>query len=172
VTNHRVFALLLVVTLGVSIALCQTTTAQPPAKAEPNNPFLRLLGNGVWWLNLSDDRKDTFLDGYVSGMNDANHLMMGMCDQKRNTLQPNNNNEKFMAEMYAALDLCMLGGEFDFNVDIQKLRGGVDEFYADSHNKLIPIRLAMAYVRDKLKGKKTAQELNDELQSWRRAMSQ
>jgi len=142
----------------------------PSEKPALNNPFLRILGNGVWWANISDDRKDTFVDGYVSGMNDANHLMMGMCEQKRKDLQPSNNNGKFMAEFYEALDLCMLGAEFDFNVDMQKLRGGADEFYTDPQNIRVPIHHALAYVRDKLKGKKSAQELNDELQGWRRAM--
>jgi hypothetical protein len=43
-----------------------------------------------------------------------------------------------------------------------QLQEGVDEFYKDFRNKGIEINLAVAYVRDELKGK-PAKELEEEL---------
>ena len=170
-TNHRVFALLLVVTLGVSIALCQTTTAQPPAKAAPN-PFLRLAGNGVWWASIPDDTKDTFVDGYLTAMARVNHMIAAQCANDMQNLHPG---PQFEAEWKTATALCVNANFFDFSFDDrlnqQKVRSGLDDFYKDAQNIHIPIDFAMMYVKDVLKGKTAPRELEDQLKGWRSTMS-
>ena len=166
-TNQRIFALLLTVMFGMGVAQGQTPSAQPPAKAEPN-PFLRILGNGVWWASLPNDAKDTFLDGYVTGMGRAYLYTNGECMQDKDKLKPG---PQFDAELKSVLNLCILANLFDFDVDRRQLLTGLDEFYRDSQNTRIPVTFALEYTRDKLKGKKSAQELDDNLREWRRAVN-
>ena len=167
-TNYRVLALLLALTLAGEMAAAQATAAQGPAKAAPN-PFLRLLANGVWWASLPDDAKDAFVDGYSTAMGDAHYLMTGMCKLRTKAIQPKANSEQFNAEVKGVLDLCMIGQEFDFEVG--SLRAGVDEFYKEPQNTRIPIRDALSYARDKLKGNKPAQELENQLKDWRNTVN-
>jgi hypothetical protein len=166
-TNRRILSLLLAVTLGTGVALGQATSAQPPAKAAPN-PFLRLAGNGVWWVSLADDVKDNFVDGYVTAMVLVNHMVAAQCADDMKNLHPG---AQFDAEMKTAMALCVNAEFFDFNIDErldrQKIRNGLDDFYKDSQNSRIPIDYAMAYAKDTLKGKKAPRELEDELKGWR-----
>ncbi len=57
------------------------------------------------------------------------------------------------------------------DVDKRKLVSGMDEFYKDPQNLLMPIELALQFSRDTLKGKRSAKELDDELKEWRRHMT-
>lgn len=164
-TNHRIFALLLAITLGV--ALGQVPSTQSPTKAVAN-PLLRILGNGVWWTSIPDDSKDTFVDGYVTGMGRAYFYTHGVCVQDKNKLKPG---PQFDAEMTAVLNECVLAESFDFDVDRRQLSTGVDEFYKDSRNMRIPVTLALEHTRDRLKGKKSAEELDDDLRTWRNAVN-
>ena len=52
------------------------------------------------------------------------------------------------------------------SIPFGQLSDGLDEFYKDFRNKTIDVNLAMAYVRDELKGK-PAKELEEELTRYR-----
>jgi hypothetical protein len=165
--NHRVFAVLLAVALGVGVSLGQVTSAQPPVKAAPN-PFLRIFGNGAWWTSLPDDAKDTFVDGYITAMSRVHDMLARLCTEEAKNLKTG---AQFEADMKTALNECVDAEFFDFSVDErldrQKVRNGIDEFYKDSQNARIPIDFAMEYVKDVLKGRKAPRELEDQLKGWR-----
>jgi hypothetical protein len=162
--SNRIFALLLVMTLGVNVTSGQTATQ--PTKVDP---FLRLEGNGVWWVSLTDDVKDNFVDGYVTAMVRVNHMIAAQIPQDAKDLHPG---AQFDAKMKTIMVLSVNAEFFDFideRLDRRKVRNGVDEFCKDSQNSRIPIDYAMAYVKDTLKGLRAPRELEDELKGWREA---
>lgn len=178
-TLHRVLVPLLAVLSGISIAHGHESGGQQqlPVKAalpaaassSVSNPFLRVFGNGQWWSTLSDDAKDTFVDGYTTGTAHAYLYTHGFCVDHAHELKPG---PQFETQINAAMNLCLLAETFDFDVDGRKLVSGIAEFYKDPQNILIPIQYALGFVRDKLKGKKSAKEMGDELKEWRRNLSQ
>jgi hypothetical protein len=145
-------------------------TAAPSKPAPPLNPSLfKLFGNyGGWWNYISEAEKDAFIDGYTSAMSRANSLTVAMCQSKMKEVQPGATsfNEKF----YGAVDLCFVGQTFAFKVD-KPLKPQLDEFYKEPLNVRIPAEFAMEYVRDEIVGKKTAGQLLDELNDWRKVLN-
>jgi hypothetical protein len=67
--------------------------------------------------------------------------------------------------------LCLVAETFDFGLDAKKLQSGLDDFYADPVNTRITIALAMQHVRDRLKGKRSSYELDQELSEWRKIVN-
>jgi hypothetical protein len=141
-----------------------------PSKPEPLNPVLyKVFGNyGVWWNNISEAEKDSFIDGYTTAMARANSLAVGMCKATMKEPQPgaSNFNEKF----YGGMNLCYVGQSFAFKVD-KPLKPRLDDFYKEPLNARIPAEFAMEYVRDELAGTKTAGQLLDELNDWRKILN-
>lgn len=159
--------LLLLATIGILTAQGQQASAPPPPKVV-QNPFLRALENGQWWVSLTEDTKETFTDGYATAMSRVKNITHAACmDEGKNA----KTGSQFNTEMSAAMNLCLLAEFFDFDVDRRNLIGGVNEFYKDPRNVSIPVDFAFEHVRDKLKGKMSAQELDDRLTGWRRTMS-
>ncbi len=144
--------LLFLVLLGTGMAHAQS--------ADGN--ILRLLSNGEWWTGLSADTKVNFVDGYSTAMTRVNHVTHSLCVNNAKNAPTGG-----QLNATAAMDLCFIAESFDFNLDRRNLVNGIDEFYKDSRNTRIPIDSAIEYVRDKLKGKKSAKELEDELTRWR-----
>jgi hypothetical protein len=134
----------------------------------PPNPFLRLAGNGVWWVSLSNDTKETFVDGYITAMSHVNQILGSMCQETMKNLKPG---EQFNTTVSRALDFCTLAENYYYSVDKSKLSKGIDHFYEDARNTRIPIEFSMQYVRDAMVGKKSAKELTDELNGWRDIMN-
>lgn len=144
---------------------------KPPAKSEPvlKPSLYRLFGNYAgWWNALSDAEKDSFIDGYTIAMERANSLSVGMCKATMKEAQPGHAdfNEKF----YGGMAMCMLGEDFAFKVE-KPLKPLLDDFYREPLNLRIPERFAMDYVRDEATGKKTAGQLLDELNEWRKIVN-
>ncbi len=133
-------------------------------------PFLyKLFGNyGGWWNNISEPEKDAFIDGFTTAMARANSLTVALCQSKMKEAQPGTAN--FSEKLYGGMDLCLVGQEFAFNVD-KPIKPKLDEFYKEPLNAHIPAPYAMSYVRDEIAGKKTAGQLLDELNDWRRILS-
>ena len=144
--------------------------AAPSKPEQPLSPALfKLFGNyGGWWNNISEAEKDAFIDGFTTAMSRANSLTVGLCQSKMKEVQPGatNFNEKF----YGGMDLCLVGQEFAFKVD-KPLKPQLDEFYKEPLNFRLPAEFAMAYVRDEVAGKKTAGQLLDELNEWRKILN-
>ncbi len=142
-----------------------------PSKPEQSlSPALfKAFGNyGGWWSSISGAEKDAFIDGYTTAMSRATSLTIGLCQSKTKEAQPGA--ACFDEKFYGGMDLCFVGNEFAFNVD-KPLKPKLDEFYKEPLNFRIPIDFAMMYVRDEMAGKKTAGQLLDELNDWRKALN-
>lgn len=158
--------------------VAQTSSSSPaadkaaaPSKPEqPLNPALfRLVGNyGGWWNNISEAEKDAYIDGYTTAASRATSLTLALCQSKTKEAQPGAAcfNEKF----YGGMDLCFVGGELSFKLD-KPLKPKLDEFYKEPLNVRIPIEFSIVYVRDEIAGKKTAGQLLDELNEWRKELN-
>jgi hypothetical protein len=69
------------------------------------------------------------------------------------------------------LSLAFWAEQCDYDVDHTKLLAGVDEFYKDPRNTLIPIELGLQYVRDTVNGKNAPRDLEKQLNEWRAAVN-
>jgi hypothetical protein len=146
------FALLFLLLLGTGMGRAQSTNA----------------ANGVWWDSLSADSKSHFVEGYVAAMRRVNHVLHTDCMDRKNAAKSSADTN---AQLSEAINLCALAEFFDFDVDAHKLADGADDFYKDSRNTRLAVDSAMQYARDKLKGKMSDKQLEDEVAEWRREMS-
>ncbi len=136
-------------------------------KLEPG--WFKAVGNyGGWWNNLTEAEKDAFIDGFTTAMARANSVAVGVSEAIMKEVKPGAAN--FNEKVYEVMDLRILGQTFDFNLD-KPLKPRLDEFYKDPLNVRIPVQLAMDYVRDAMSGKKTAGQLLDELNDWRKIVN-
>jgi hypothetical protein len=159
--SHIGFAvLLLLVFLGTGIGQGQSVTP---------NPVLRSIGNGVWWDSLSNATKETFVDGYATAMARAHHTTDSECKSTTNDAKPGSSD--FNSTFTAGVHFCLLAESFNFDFDKAKLAEGIDKFYEDSRNTRVPIDFSMEYVKDQLKGKRPAKDLDDELRGWREILN-
>ena len=124
-------------------------------------------GYGLVWNALSEEEKDTFIDGYLDAMKHAAFTLQWFCDDARKNLQPG---PGFNEQMKAIMTMSVLAQEFDFKTT-SPLKPHLDAFYKDPLNKRIPISNAMQYVRDEITGRKTAGQLLDELNDWRKPVN-
>jgi hypothetical protein len=69
----------------VLLAALIAATAMGQDQPKEPNPFLRLLGNGVWWTNLNADAKNNFVDGYTTAMAKVNRTAYAFCKRLVNT---------------------------------------------------------------------------------------
>lgn len=149
------FALLL-------LLMAATVIAQDQSKV--SNSFLRLFDDGRWWVSIPADAKDNFVDGYSTAMAKVNHTAQSLCMALAK-------DSKNMDQLLGSSTLCEIAKQFDFGVDKKKLVDGINEFYADSQNTLLPIDFAMEYERDKLKGDTAPNELQKKLDGWRKIVN-
>jgi len=118
--------------------------------------------NGFWWLNSSETFKVGFVSGYVEAINRAYQSTKWRCLGE--SLESKTKwTEKEAAECVSPV------AAYDFtNIRFGQLVDGVDEFYKDFRNKNIHINAALDYVRDQLRGDKSAKQLEEELNQYRR----
>jgi hypothetical protein len=136
-------------------------------KLEPG--LFKVFGNyGGWWNNISEAEKDAFIDGFMTAMARANSMAVGVSEATVKEAKPGAAN--FNEKLYEAMGLRMLGQTFDFKLDMP-LKPRLDEFYKDPLNVRIPVQFAMDYMRDEMAGKKTAGQLLDELNDWRKIVA-
>jgi len=127
-----------------------------------------MLGDyGGWWKALSDEARDSFVDGYTAAMQKVQFNLHNECMQRAKSVKAG---PEYNAKLQDSLNLCVLSDAFDYKA-VMSLRIGLNRFYNNSLNANIPPELAMEYVRDELKGNKTTAELLEELIEWRKAMS-
>ncbi len=77
----------------------------------------------------------------------------------------------FDAQMNHAMLLEFLSSEVSYNKSINALRDALNEFYKDPLNARIMVSFAIGHVRDQLEGRKTAGQLLDELNDWRKIVN-
>jgi len=123
--------------------------------------------NGYWWNENSASYKLGYVNGYASAMVDfSNATFFGCLARKHGGKAP----EKMPPrEEMEACNADPTMAVYDFGeLRVGQVVEGVDEFYKDFRNKTIHINLALAYVKDQLKGKKTNIELEQDLAEYRR----
>jgi len=144
------------------------TTSQAPTKAEVN-PWLRIANNGAWWNTLSQESKSDFVDGYVSAMANVHQMLIDILKQNTKEMTPG---PKFDAQMSAIIQLGVIADRYQYEeVGRAKLLAGMDAFYKEPLNKLIPIEYAFAWERDTLNGRVAPRDLQKQLDGWRATMN-
>jgi hypothetical protein len=142
-------------------------SSQPALPLDP--ALFKVFGNyGGWWNRISEAEKDAFINGFMTAMARVNSVAVGVSEATMKEAKPGAAN--FNEKLYQAMDLRMLGKTFDFKLD-KPLKPRLDEFYKDPLNVRIPVQYAMDYVRDEIAGKKTAGQLLDELNEWRKILN-
>jgi hypothetical protein len=101
-------------------------------------------------------------------MHSVQFMLVSLCKKNGESLKPGD--PEFNAKLNSNLDLCILSDEYNFAVD-KPLIPRLDEFYKEPLNARITPNMAMVYVRDELKERKTAGQLLDELNDWRKTMN-
>jgi hypothetical protein len=144
------------------------TASRESHRSADKNPFIRMLNNGAWWNTLSSDSKSDFVDGYVSAMATVHQMLIGLItqDTKEVTHGPT-----FDSQMSRITQLSVIAERYDFQVGQTKLLAGMDAFYKEPLNKLIPIDYAFLYQRDALNGKVAPRDLQKQLDEWRAVMN-
>lgn len=146
------------------------TTTQEPIQSTNTDPFLRALSSGVWWNTLSPVSKADFVNGYVSAMAEVHGKLIGFSKLNAKELTPGN--PQFDAQMSSIMQLSVLAEHYDFTeVGQTQLLAGMDAFYKEPLNKLIPIEFAFDYERDTLTGKVAPRDLQKQLDGWRATLN-
>ncbi len=164
----RLAVIVLLMTLGAA-AQTEAPTAPPPPPQPPQvSPAMKkVLGDYAgWWQAISDEAKDSFVDGYTTAMLKAQLLTHNECMKDAKRVQPGPDSN---AKLQESLKLCVVSEAFDYKGGIA-FRIGLNRFYDNPLNITIPPEFAMEYVRDELMGNKTTGELLLELNEWRRTM--
>jgi len=107
------------------------------------------MGTGKWWICLSDEAKERFMERYTKAMNHVVSDLFADCAEVMKGL-PSNAEEVDVASSWT---LCKIAGSFDFDYDHKELREGVDTFYKDPANLAVPIEVALPRVRDAVAAK-------------------
>ena len=168
--KHALMAVLFVLALPTAYGQSATTTTQEPMQSK--NPWLRLANNGAWWNALSPDSKSDLVDGFVTAMADVHKMLIGFVKQNSRELTPGDPKSKFDAQVSAIIQLAVIAERYEYEeVGRAKLLSGIDEFYKEPLNKLIPIEFAFPWERDTLNGKVAPKDLQKQLNDWRATMN-
>jgi hypothetical protein len=74
--------------------------------------------------------------------------------------------------MSAIIELGVIAERYEYEeVSREKLLTGMDTFYKEPLNKLIPVEFAFAWERDTLNGKVAPRDLQKQLDGWRATMN-
>lgn len=121
--------------------------------------------DGIWWTSMTASFKLGWVSGFATAMDSAGTSAMVTCGLNIPLYQqkyPNVDRKQLFQT------LCASNTAFDYDgITMGQFVDGVDTFYKDFRNRQIEIGLAMAYVRDAVKGKSAA-ELEAEVTMWRR----
>lgn len=130
---------------------------------------MRLLNNGARLNRLSPESKSDFVDGYFSAMGIVHRMLAALLSQHTKALTPG---PKFDSQMAEIIQPSVIAERYNFEeVGMAKLLAGMDTFYKEPLNKLIPIDNAFAYERDTLNGKVAPRDLQKRLDEWRAVMN-
>jgi len=115
--------------------------------------------NGSWWAGLSPDYKLGFVHGFSNAMTSLSDLRSFQCLER-----------KKQSGTLENVTACLQSPDvvnYDYGgIPMGQFADGVDALYKDPRNQAIDIRVALKYVRDKLKGKST-EVLEQELKTFR-----
>jgi len=106
------------------------------------------MGTGKWWVRLSDEARNRFIERYTKAMDHVMSDLVTACAEEVKSLPRNGIDD---VDAISSMTLCKISSSFDFNFGTHKeLREGIDEFYKDSANLTVPIDIALQRVRDAL----------------------
>jgi hypothetical protein len=110
------------------------------------------MGTGKWWVKLSDEDRDRFIERYAEAMNRVSSNLFTDCADGMKSLTLNGVLKKGLqeADIMSHMILCKIGSSFDFNFDRKEIREAVDEFYKDSTSLTFPVDVALQRVRETL----------------------
>ena len=149
--TNRFFHFVIVVALASGSIHAQT---KAPDTESRNSALARRaaeMGTGKWWVSLSDEARDRFIERYTKAMDQVMHALVAECAEEVKSLPRTGIDD---VDAISSFTLCKIGSSFDFNFGTHKeLREGVDAFYQDSTNLTVPIDVALHRVRDALADK-------------------
>ena len=106
------------------------------------------MGTGKWWVSLSDEARDRFIERYTKAMDRVSSDLATQCAEGLKSV-PRNGADS--VDIISSMTLCKIASSFDFGYGTHKeLREGVDEFYKDSTNLSVSMDIALQRVRDAL----------------------
>ena len=149
---NRFFHLTIVALLACSVQ-AQTSAVQ---SASGNSDLARRaaeIGTGKWWIDLTDEARDKFIERYTKAMDHVMNDLATECSQGIRSLLEGEKPRSGVDEVdiLSNFTLCKVASSFDFGFGTHKeLREGVDAFYKDSTNLTVPIEVALPRVRDAL----------------------
>ena len=151
--TSRFFHFAIVVLLAPFLAQAQTNTPQSESGNFAAARRAAEIGTGKWWINLTDDARDKFIEHYTKAMEHVMSDLETECSQGMRSLLAGGKPRSGVDEVdiMSNMTLCKIGSSFDFGFGTHKeLREGVDAFYKDSTNLTVPIEVALPRVRDAL----------------------
>jgi hypothetical protein len=111
------------------------------------------IGTGKWWIGLTDDARDRFIERYTKAMDHVMSDLATECSQGMRSLLAGEKPRSGVDEVdiMSNFTLCKAASSFDFGFGTHKeLREGVDALYKDPTNLTVPIDVALPRVRDAL----------------------
>jgi len=120
--------------------------------------------DGYWWNQTSDESKVWYIAGYAEALAHATDQAILKCVIDKNggkEPRPGTNEMFIYGRCPTKID--------DFTgIRFSQLRDGVNEFYKDFRNTPININFALAYVKEQLRGTKSAKQQEEDLAGYRR----
>ena len=160
--TNRFFQLTIVVLFAAFLAQAQVygPPKYGPQQESPDSDAARQaaarraaeMGTGKWWVKLSDEDRDKFIERYAEAMNRVSSNLFTDCADGMKSWTPNHawKNGVREVDIMSNMILCKIGSSFDFNFDRKEIREAVDEFYKDSTNLTVPVDVALQRVRETL----------------------
>lgn len=151
--TSRFFHFAIVVLLAPFLAQAQTNAPQSESSNSAVARRAAYIGTGNWWIGLTDEAKDKFIERYTKAMD---HVMSDLATECSQGMRSQLAGEKPRSgvdevDVMSNFTLCEVASSFDFGYGTHKeLREGVDAFYKDSTNLPVRIHVALQRVRDAL----------------------
>jgi hypothetical protein len=151
--TSRFFHFAIVVLLAPFLAQAQTNGPQSESGNSAAARRAAEIGTGKWWIGLTDDARDKFIERYTKAMDHVVSDLETECSVGMRSLlageKPRDGVDE--VDIMSNFTLCEVASSFDFGYGTHKeLREGVDAFYKDSTNLSVPIQAALQRVRDAL----------------------
>ena len=151
--TSRFFHFAIVVLLAPFLAQAQTNAPQSESSNSAVARRAAYVGTGDWWIGLTDEAKDKFIERYTKAMDHVLSDLETECSQGMRSLLAGERPRSGVDEVdvMSNFTLCEVASSFDFGYGTHKeLREGVDALYKDSKNLPVRIHVALQRVRDAL----------------------
>lgn len=143
----------IVVLLAPFLAQAQNPARQSESSNSATARRAAEIGTGKWWIGLTDEAKDKFVERYTEAMDHVMNDLATECSQGMRSLLAGEKPRSGVDEIdiMSNFTLCEVASSFDFGYGTHKeLREGVDAYYKDSTNLSVRIQVALQRVRDVL----------------------